>query len=182
MDNDALPPCLRSGPTRRTFLKQAGLLVVTGTLGAGLFGCDSGGGMGDDGGTGNPGGGGNGGGNGGSGSASLSVEGNTLRVDLARRTELNQAGGFLLVTRVSGVSVRALIVNVDGNAFKSFTSVCTHEGCDVETYNPDVMIFECLCHGSQYNIDGQVVRGPATGALEAFSVSRSGDILSIVFR
>lgn len=37
---------------------------------------------------------------------------------------------------------------------------CTHLGCDLEFNNGD-RIWECPCHGSQFDIDGNVIHGPA---------------------
>ena len=39
-------------------------------------------------------------------------------------------------------------------------AVCTHLGC-VVPWNKAENKFMCPCHGSQYNEDGKVVRGPA---------------------
>jgi len=39
-------------------------------------------------------------------------------------------------------------------------AVCTHLGC-VVPWNANENKFMCPCHGSQYNSDGKVVRGPA---------------------
>ena len=41
-----------------------------------------------------------------------------------------------------------------------FAVNCSHLGCSV-AYNADVQRFQCPCHGSQFNVDGQVVHGPA---------------------
>ena len=39
-------------------------------------------------------------------------------------------------------------------------AVCTHLGC-VVPWNKAENKFMCPCHGSQYNSEGKVVRGPA---------------------
>ena len=39
-------------------------------------------------------------------------------------------------------------------------AVCTHLGC-VVPWNASENKFKCPCHGSQYNAEGKVVRGPA---------------------
>ena len=39
-------------------------------------------------------------------------------------------------------------------------AVCTHLGC-VVPWNKAENKFKCPCHGSQYNADGKVIRGPA---------------------
>jgi cytochrome b6-f complex iron-sulfur subunit len=41
---------------------------------------------------------------------------------------------------------------------------CSHLGCSVE-FNADAKRFQCPCHGSQFNPQGQVVHGPAVYAL-----------------
>ncbi len=41
-----------------------------------------------------------------------------------------------------------------------FAVNCPHLGCSV-AYNGDVRRFQCPCHGSQFDVDGQVVHGPA---------------------
>ncbi len=54
-----------------------------------------------------------------------------------------------------------LIVTED-EAIASFglNAVCTHLGC-VVPWNASEDKFMCPCHGSQYNNEGKVVRGPA---------------------
>mgnify|MGYP001189121388 FL=1 len=39
-------------------------------------------------------------------------------------------------------------------------AVCTHLGC-VVPWNKAENKFKCPCHGSQYNNEGKVIRGPA---------------------
>ncbi len=38
---------------------------------------------------------------------------------------------------------------------------CTHLGCR-QKWNPDRGLFECPCHGSEFDVAGNVKRGPAT--------------------
>eukprot|EP00270_Netrium_digitus_P012263 TRINITY_DN3969_c0_g1_i1.p1 TRINITY_DN3969_c0_g1~~TRINITY_DN3969_c0_g1_i1.p1 ORF type:complete len:227 (-),score=31.68 TRINITY_DN3969_c0_g1_i1:397-1077(-) len=54
-----------------------------------------------------------------------------------------------------------LVVEADGQlAPYGVNAVCTHLGC-VVPWNPAENKFLCPCHGSQYNNQGRVVRGPA---------------------
>jgi len=54
-----------------------------------------------------------------------------------------------------------LIVQEDGSlANYGVNAVCTHLGC-VVPWNQAENKFMCPCHGSQYNFQGKVVRGPA---------------------
>jgi len=54
-----------------------------------------------------------------------------------------------------------LVVNQDGNIENfGINAVCTHLGCVVPWVGAENK-FKCPCHGSQYNAEGKVVRGPA---------------------
>jgi len=54
-----------------------------------------------------------------------------------------------------------LVVENDGSlASYGVNAVCTHLGC-VVPWNAAENKFACPCHGSQYNNQGKVVRGPA---------------------
>lgn len=54
-----------------------------------------------------------------------------------------------------------IVVTDDGKIDKfGINAVCTHLGC-VVPWNPNENKFMCPCHGSQYDMNGKVVRGPA---------------------
>ena len=58
-----------------------------------------------------------------------------------------------------------LITNIDNKLDKfALNAVCTHLGC-VVPWNSAENKFMCPCHGSQYNSEGKVVRGPAPRSL-----------------
>lgn len=50
----------------------------------------------------------------------------------------------------------------DQAGFSAVSTACTHLGCRL-SFNPDE--FSCPCHGSQFDIDGNVLHGPAVTAL-----------------
>lgn len=63
-----------------------------------------------------------------------------------------------------------LIHNAAG--FSALSLVCTHLGCTVEQ-NADG--FACPCHGSRYNAEGSVQRGPALKPLRQLRIEIKTD-------
>ena len=73
----------------------------------------------------------------------------------------------------SGVLVDGTMVTQPSpGVFKAFKARCTHAGCALTTIvNGEA---ECRCHGSRFNLDGTVARGPATEPLAARAVEVRG--------
>lgn len=55
---------------------------------------------------------------------------------------------------------------------------CTHLGCTFP-WNPNENQFQCPCHGSRYDADGTVVRGPAPLPLKLVRVTLEGEYIRI---
>lgn len=51
-------------------------------------------------------------------------------------------------------------------AVTKHSAVCTHMGCIVG-WDDDTHLWQCPCHGSQYDANGKVVHGPAKRDLPA---------------
>lgn len=65
---------------------------------------------------------------------------------------------------------RRLFLFNGAEGFYAVSSVCTHLGCNVKRTATG---FECPCHGSRFDENGRVVRGPAPSPLAWFSLSLS---------
>ena len=63
----------------------------------------------------------------------------------------------------------------------AYSSICTHQGCDVKTWMSKENVLACYCHASKFDLfDGaKVVGGPASGPLRAVPLALSGEFLSI---
>ena len=141
--------------TRRAFVG----VVTWGAVTAALAACGGGGEPT------NPGGPGSGGGGGGGTTtlpSGVTVNGNTVTINLTQQPSLATTNGFLLVA-----PPKVFVINLGSNNYRAFTSICTHQGCNVETFASGRMV--CPCHGSQYDTSGQPVAGPAPSALTEFA-------------
>jgi Rieske Fe-S protein len=49
----------------------------------------------------------------------------------------------------------------------AFSADCPHQGCTVA---PDDEQLSCPCHGSQFELDGSLKKGPAEKGLEPYAV------------
>lgn len=108
-------------------------------------------------------------------STGIVIEGNkiTINLSISANSGLKNSGGWLLISQA-----QTIVVNVDGNLIRAFSSVCTHQGC-ATSWQFSAGVFECTCHGSKFNTAGQVVRGPAATNLPEYATTRSGDTVVI---
>ena len=58
--------------------------------------------------------------------------------------------------------------------FFALSAVCTHLGC-ITQWKPELDLIACPCHGSRFNKDGMVARGPAPRPLPHFAISLMPD-------
>ena len=95
-----------------------------------------------------------------------------LELSSPLNSELDNTGGWLIVQNT-------IIINTGNGTYSALSSICTHQGCNVE-YNSTADNIQCPCHGSEFTISGSVIRGPATRPLQKFPVSVTGNILTVL--
>lgn len=61
-----------------------------------------------------------------------------------------------------------------GNTLSAVSAVCTHLGCTVQLSGENSLSkqFHCPCHGSKYDVNGNVIHGPAKKALSWFELKK----------
>jgi glycine/D-amino acid oxidase-like deaminating enzyme/nitrite reductase/ring-hydroxylating ferredoxin subunit len=70
--------------------------------------------------------------------------------------------GQAAVLRAGGRPVAAY--RDEGGELHTVSATCTHLGCTV-AFNEAERTWDCPCHGSRYDVDGEVLHGPAVRAL-----------------
>lgn len=80
--------------------------------------------------------------------------------------ELGPASNYPPGSRTVLPDIPALLMHAE-SGFLAIGLVCTHLGCTVES-KPDG--FVCPCHGSRFDLQGNVARGPASKPLRYLRV------------
>lgn len=68
-----------------------------------------------------------------------------------------------------------ILIAVDG-VFRAIGSTCTHQQCAVR---PGGAFLRCACHGSTFDLAGEVVRGPAPAPLARYDVVANATTIRI---
>jgi Rieske Fe-S protein len=67
------------------------------------------------------------------------------------------------------------------NGIVAYSAICTHQGCDVNSYIEDKKEFFCFCHYSRFDpyAAGKVANGPATRRLAMLPIEIKDDLLVV---
>jgi Rieske Fe-S protein len=77
--------------------------------------------------------------------------------------------GKALVTPFTGTNHDSImVVREPGGQLLALSMTCTHAGCRVKP--PVAGVIGCPCHGSQYDLTGKVIRGPALQPLAQYPI------------
>lgn len=98
-------------------------------------------------------------------------------IDLSDATnqELAAPGGAMLIDTASDT---VMVIRVSATEVAAVSAICTHAGCSMN-YSASQSLIDCPCHGSQFSTSGQVLRGPATRAVKAYTASLAGNLVTI---
>lgn len=103
------------------------------------------------------------------------ISGGRVRLALASYPELAKPDGAIRI-QPEGHDEPVYVLSGPSAGFAALSPICTHRGCTVEVHGPRLV---CPCHGSTYDREGRVLRGPAQRALTRYPVTREGDELVI---
>ena len=171
-----------ANPSRRDFIKKASTLTIVGGTAILLEACGGGGsptssdngyGGGDSGGGGDNGGGVNTGYNYDPASGVITID-----TSMIYQT-LQNTGGAIALSGSDTFDNRGIIVlRTSTTGVRALSRNCTHAGFTVNI-NSAANNLVCPSHNSIFDLNGNVVSGPASGALTRYSASLSGSIITI---
>ena len=70
------------------------------------------------------------------------------------------------------------LVRLEDGGFLALSRTCTHLGCSVPWIEKE-MKFACPCHGSAFDITGNVIEAPAPRALDIYPIAIENNIIII---
>jgi len=62
-----------------------------------------------------------------------------------------------------------LVEHNSDDTYKALSGICTHQNCLVSAFDGSNSVFVCPCHGSQFDLNGNVKKGPANTKLKIYS-------------
>jgi cytochrome b6-f complex iron-sulfur subunit len=99
------------------------------------------------------------------------VRAKSLAIPLAKVKKLEKAGGSMIL-KVKGQKI--LFIRETEETIRALDPLCTHKGCAL-VYNKKAKRLDCPCHQSAFNLEGGVVKGPASKPLKAYDAKLDGD-------
>ena len=107
--------------------------------------------------------------------SSSSAQGPTVNFALdlsqASNASLNTVGGSVAANKV-------VVICTAANTWTALAQACTHEGCSM-SYSSGASQMICPCHQGKFDINGNVVSGPPPSPIKKYTVTKSGNILTI---
>ena len=94
----------------------------------------------------------------------------SLAIPIAKAKKLEKAGGSMIL-KVKGQQV--LFIRDTKETIRALDPICTHKGCTV-AYNRKTKRIDCPCHQSVFNLEGEVLTGPASKPLKTYDAKLDG--------
>ena len=96
-----------------------------------------------------------------------------LRINIDAFPSLALNSGSVKITY--NRELTSILINRESDTdFFAMDPTCTHMGCPVDRYSIATNTITCPCHGSQFDIRGQVVGGPALNNLNTYATQFEG--------
>lgn len=98
-----------------------------------------------------------------------------IRLVLRNHPQLDHAGGYLKI-RPTGSETPLYVLASGGERYTVLSSICTHLQCTVNVAGSQL---HCPCHGSTFDLEGNVLQGPATAPLARYParVTAGGELV-----
>ena len=79
---------------------------------------------------------------------------------------------------VYGAAGQVIVAKTTAGTYVALAAACTHQGTSVQ-FQTGSSQFRCPNHGSVFSLSGSVTMGPASVALQSYTVTQTGNVLRI---
>ena len=90
------------------------------------------------------------------------------------RQELAEKGQLSL----SNLEYDVMVVESEKKSLSALNPRCTHQGCKVKREGGKNKL-ACPCHGSEFTLEGKVIKGPAEEALDNYAVKEENGLILV---
>jgi cytochrome b6-f complex iron-sulfur subunit len=108
----------------------------------------------------------------------VTVVNNEISVSLGASSPIANKNTRALVLYNNGAGAIIVEHNSD-DTYKAISGICTHQGCIVSEFEGSSNDFVCPCHNSRFDLNGQVVQGPASTNLAGYNTRIENNSLII---
>ena len=107
-------------------------------------------------------------------------DGGQVVVALGAADALDPVGGAVRLAMDDGddAEVKIIVVHSEPIVYQAFANECTHNGKELDYLREDKIV-RCCSGRAQFDLAGNVIRGPAEQALHTYPARREGDELII---
>lgn len=104
-----------------------------------------------------------------------------------RKSGASQKAGMKVLGKVEDIakgsvtafrSDRLYLVRMDDGGLLAISLQCTHLGCAI-SWNKDSGEFDCPCHASSFNMEGEVISPPAPRSLDTYPIKIEGGLIKV---
>jgi len=106
------------------------------------------------------------------------VANNQVTVSLGSSSPIADKNTRALVKYSNG-SGAILVEHNSDDTYKALSGICTHERCVVSDFDGSNSVFVCPCHNSRFDLNGNVVQGPASSKLRTYTTKVENSSLII---
>lgn len=107
-----------------------------------------------------------------------SVSNNEISISLGSSSPIANKNTRVVVEYNNGGAAILAEHNSD-DTYRAVSGICTHQGCIVTDFDGTNNVFVCPCHGSRFDLAGNVVQGPAPSKLVQYSTRVENNSLII---
>ncbi|MGD9160143.1 MAG: Rieske (2Fe-2S) protein [Desulfobacteraceae bacterium] len=100
------------------------------------------------------------------------------RPDKTEIIEAGNADSFQVNSVTANIQGKFYLCRMEDGGFLALSSKCTHLGCTVPWVDKDKR-FACPCHGSTFDITGNIINSPAPRPLDMYKVNIENNVVKV---